>query len=249
MDHHRVFSDNSDLYARIRPRYPSGIYEFIARATPQHVVAWDCACGNGQVAVDLKRFFDQVEATDISEEQISHTMAVEGVRFSVQAAESTDFDNQAFDTICVGQALHWFDYEKFWPEVDRLLKPNGVFVAWGYIFPNMNPAIDNVLNDTLYPVIAPFWSERNRLLWNHYRDVQIPYHRLDVPQFKFVIDWNLEELLAYICTWSAVQRCMDALGDAFYTETCHKVSELWGDKATRQRIEMGFCFIATQKKT
>ena len=248
MDTRKLFSDKSDLYARSRPRHPSDIYAYLAEVTPHRGLAWDCACGNGQVALDLVKHFDRVEATDISQEQIAQAPRIEGVNFSVTEAESTSFENQTFDLICVGQALHWFDYAKFWPEVDRLLKPGGVFAAWGYIFPSMNREIVEVLEETLYPVILPYWSERTRLLWNHYRDVEIPYRRLDSPRFDFSVEWNLDELLAYIHTWSAVRRCMEAQGDAFYTEACNSLGKLWGTKSKRRLIKMDFCFIATQKE-
>lgn len=243
-----MFSDQSDLYARIRPQHPSEIYDYLAEVTPCHGLAWDCACGNGQVALDLARHFDVVEATDVSQEQISQALAIENVNFSVVASESTPFIDHAFDLVCVGQALHWFDYDKFWPELDRVLKPGGVFAAWGYIFPSMNPELDEVLQETLYPVIKPYWSERNRLLWNHYRDVNVPYRRLDSPEFTFSIEWNLEEFLTYIHTWSAVRRCMDELGAEFYSKTCDGLRGLWGEKLKRRLIKMGFCFIATQKE-
>ncbi len=164
-------------------------------------------------------------------------------------AESTSFEDHVFDLACVGQALHWLDYDRFWPELDRLLKPGGIFAAWGYIFPNMNQELDDVLEETLYPVIKPYWSARNQLLWNHYEDVNVPYLRLDTPEFKFSIEWNLIELLTYVHTWSAVRRCMESLGDGFYTETCERVRKVWGSKSTRREIRMDFCFLATQKQS
>ena len=249
MNIHRMFSDRSDLYSRIRPQHPREIYDYLAEVTPCNGLAWDCACGNGQVALDLVKHFDRVEATDISREQISQAPSIDGVKFSVVESESTLFDDQIFDLVCVGQALHWFDYDRFWPELDRLLKPGGIFAAWGYNFPSMNPDIDEVLEETLYPVIKPYWSDRNRLLWNHYRDVAIPYRRLDAPHFTFSIEWDLAELLTYIHTWSAVRRCMDALGDSFYTEACERVRKLWGNESKRREIRMDFCFLATQKET
>jgi len=32
----------------------------------------------------------------------------------------------------VAQALHWFDFERFWQEIQRVAKPNALFCAWGY---------------------------------------------------------------------------------------------------------------------
>ena len=247
MEDHRLFSDRSDLYASARPRHPREIYDYLAAVAPRREAAWDCACGNGQVALDLIKHFDRVEATDVSEEQIAQAPKTDGVTFAVSPSESTPFADHAFDLVGVGQALHWFDYDRFWPELDRVLRPGGVFAAWGYVFPNMNADLDGVLAETLYPVIEPYWSDRNRLLWNHYRDIAIPYQRLDTPAFTFSVSWTRAQLLAYIRTWSAVGRCIDDRGDGFYIDACERVRRVWGDPSQPREIRMDFCFVASQK--
>jgi len=83
----------------------------------QRDAAWDCATGNGQAAVDIAPHFAVVQATDLSREQVAQGLAVTNVVYSAQPAESTHFADNTFDLITVAQALHWFDYDKFWPEV------------------------------------------------------------------------------------------------------------------------------------
>ena len=34
-----------------------------------------------------------------------------------------------------GQAMHWFDLDKFYAEVKRVLKRNGVLATYGYVIP------------------------------------------------------------------------------------------------------------------
>jgi hypothetical protein len=68
----RTFDLGSDKYRLARPRYPAGLYEALAGLCPGLVRAWDCGCGNGQVASDLVTHFDRVEASDISENQIQN---------------------------------------------------------------------------------------------------------------------------------------------------------------------------------
>ena len=249
MNIHNLFADKSDLYAAARPQYPEEIYTFLKQVAPSHDLAWDCACGNGQVASDLARYFERVEATDVSREQISNASKTDRVSYSVSESESTPFEDGIFDLVCVGQALHWFDYERFWPELDRVLKPNGVFAAWGYLFPNVNSEIEEVLRTNFYPVIEPYWSNRNQILWNRYQDISIPYQLLDSPEFTFATSWNLDQFLMYLHTWSAVRRCMDSIGDAFFITTYEKVRQQWGDAAMRREVKMGFCFLAARKES
>ena len=132
MEHHSLFSDKSDLYAKVRPHYPAALFTFLASLCGEQKSAWDAACGNGQAVVDLATHFAEVHATDVSEQQIANALPNPSVRYSVQAAEKTNFAENQFDLIGVAQALHWFDHDLFWNEVKRVLKPKGIFAAWGY---------------------------------------------------------------------------------------------------------------------
>ena len=130
----KLFCNNADLYASSRPMYPKELFDFIASLVQSHDAAWDCATGNGQAAIGMAKHFSKVEATDISKEQITSAFYSENIKYSVQSGESTNFRDNQFDLVNVAQALHWFDHEKFWGEVARVLKPNGVFVAFSLEF-------------------------------------------------------------------------------------------------------------------
>lgn len=65
------FSGHARAYAQYRPRYPFALYEFLAATSPDTTCAWDCATGNGQVAIGLSSLFDRVIASDASEPQIA----------------------------------------------------------------------------------------------------------------------------------------------------------------------------------
>jgi len=115
------FSENADLYAHARPTYPDALFAFIAGEAPARERAWDCATGNGQAALGLSHHFAHVEATDASAEQVGKALVAPGVRYSVQLAEKTDFADASFDAVCVAQALHWFDPERFYAEARRVI--------------------------------------------------------------------------------------------------------------------------------
>src|SRR5215216_3947037 len=66
------FSKQAADYARFRPRYPREMFEYLGTIAPSRKVAWDCATGNGQAAVELAEVFDRVVATDASEKQIAN---------------------------------------------------------------------------------------------------------------------------------------------------------------------------------
>ena len=71
-------------------------------------------------------------ATDISIKQIENAEKFENVEYSVQPAEKTNFPNETFDLVIVGQAIHWFDFEKFYQEAKRTSKKDAILVVAGY---------------------------------------------------------------------------------------------------------------------
>ena len=143
----KLFDDKADLYASSRPMYPQELFDFMAALVESHEEAWDCATGNGQAAIGLAKYFSKVEATDISKEQIANAFYSENINYSLQPGESTNFQENQFDLVNVAQALHWFDYETFWDEVHRVLKPDGAFVASSYVWPHVNEDIDQILEE------------------------------------------------------------------------------------------------------
>ncbi len=243
MKHHQLFSNRSDLYAQARPRYPEALYPYLANLCPEHIRVWDVACGSGQAAVDLAAHFNEVHATDISAEQIAHAHPHPRVRYSVQPAEKTDFPANTFDLICVAQALHWFDHERFWHEVKRVLKPNGIFAAWGYSWFSINPNVDKAFKENFLAPIQPYWAEQNQLLWNDYRDVPFPFEKVKTPNLEMVVEWDFEELFAYIQTWSAARERIREKGDEFLVRTRESVLPAWGNPSERKRIPMNFVLL------
>ncbi|WP_162674666.1 class I SAM-dependent methyltransferase [Vibrio variabilis] len=208
MNLHTLFSVKSDLYEEARPSYPSELYQYLLSITPSKSNAWDCACGNGQAAESLAVHFDNVIATDVSEQQIENAKSVGNVEYLVTKSEKTPFTDNTFDLVCVAQALHWFEFDAFWPEVHRVLKPQGVFAAWGYTWPSISPEIDQIFEATILKKIEPYWAAQNRLLWDHYKDVDFPFKQLDVPDIKMQVDWSLDEFISFIQTFfSNAQMC------------------------------------------
>ncbi len=247
MNLHKLFDDKSDLYASARPRYPPALYDYLVSLCDDRTVAWDCACGNGQVAVDLINYFEQVYATDVSLQQIAHVLKKPRIQYQVMSAESPLFSDNLFDLVCVGQALHWFDYDKFWPQVKRVLKPGGIFAAWGYSFFTIKSQMDNQIREALstsfFETIKPYWTERHRLLWDYYRDVPFPLERIASPPISMMMTWDLDELFAYLHSWSSTRRCMADLGHTFFEEAYRIVEPMWGNSRFKKKIEMDFCLV------
>ena len=200
------FSKQSDDYARFRPDYPQELISYILSLCENRDVCWDCGTGNGQLAGQLSEHFQSIEATDISERQLSNAVQKSNITYSLQSAEQTNFSIHQFDLITVGQAAHWFDHAKFNEEVKRILKPNGVIVLIGYGLVKVKDPIGSIISEFYWNVTHPYWDPERDHIEAKYETIPFPYEEVkDVPEFVFNREMKLKDLLGYISTWSAVQ--------------------------------------------
>ena len=244
MSFHDYFSDHSKLYASARPSYPEELFRFVASIAPAHERAWDCATGNGQAAIGLARYFTAVNATDASDDQIANAMARPNITYAVRSAEESGFPPHYFDAVCVASAIHWFDYERFYPEVKRVLRPDGVIAAWGYDHLRVAPEFDAEFYRSIERVIAPYWPPRKKLLHDGYRDVPFPFERIEPPPMEMYADWSFDQLMAFVRSWSGVQRRIAAEGDQFFNAAAASLKSAWGNPDDPKRCEMDLYILA-----
>lgn len=247
MTNAQIFSQYSDQYAKHRPQYPDELFAYLSEISPGHNSAWDCATGNGQAAVSLAKYFARVEATDISAEQIEHHLPHPQVRYSVSPAEHTPFEDESFDLITVATAVHWFDQEKFHREVGRVLKPGGILAVWTYGFFNIVAEIDAVIRAELLDLVDPFWAEGNRVVLNGYRDLTMPFEEISTPDFSMQVEWNLNQLMAYARTWSAVKRYASEVGYDPVEQAGARLESLWGGWEKVRAVKMPLAVRASRK--
>lgn len=206
MNKRDYFSGHSKLYATFRPTYPEDLYHFIFKHVKKFDSAWDCATGNGQVARVLANQFTSVCATDISQQQLDQAAQRSNIHYSLQPAEQTNFENAQFDLITVGQALHWFDLEKFYSEVKRVAKRDALLAAWGYAVCSVNPEIDEHFYHFYNHVVGPYWDSARKLVEEEYKDIPFPFDQIAASKFTINVEWTLEEFAGYLTTWSATQK-------------------------------------------
>jgi SAM-dependent methyltransferase len=200
-----LFSDHANQYAAFRPTYPKELYDFIFSHVKNFGTAWDAGTGNGQVARDLSKQFEQVIASDISPKQLENAYQAKNI-FYFQTAETILFSSKRFDLICVAQAIHWFDREKFYAEVKRVASPGGIIAVWGYGLLGINPEIDSLIKDFYANIIGPYWNKERKLVDEEYKTISFPFSEIEVPAFVFSLSWTLAELQGYLNTWSSVRK-------------------------------------------
>ncbi len=206
------FSALAAGYAAYRPDYPQALFDYLASISPRRECAWDCATGSGQAALALAGDFQRVIATDASAEQIAKAQQHPRVHYVVATAENSALPDRSVDLVSVAQALHWFDLPRFFTEVERVLRPDGVLAVWTYnLFRTDIPELDTAIQRLYGDVLDGFWPPERRLVERGYQDLPIPFTALAVPRFEMRSRWDATHLLGYLRTWSAVRH---------YRETC-----------------------------
>ena len=100
------------------------------------------------------QYFQLITAIDTSASQIDEAAKLtnsSNIQYKVATAEELPVENESVDVICSAEAIHWVNFEKFWNECRRVLKPDGSLALYGYDMPYVYPAyaIDDSERDRL----------------------------------------------------------------------------------------------------
>ena len=159
-------------------------------------------------------------------------MPAPNVTYSVQPAEATSFADASFDAVCVAQALHWFDFDRFNAEVQRVLRPGGLLLVTGYGWSHVSPEFDRALVRAVIDPIAPLWPAQNQILIDGYRDVPFPFERVAFPEMAIEVTWTLAQFLDYMATWTATRRMLE-VDTEFLVRAAAVLRAPWGGAPAR----------------
>ncbi len=228
------FSQQAAIYKKYRPHYPQELYEAILTQVGSRQSCWDCGTGNGQVATVLAGYFKQVYATDISEKQLQNAEPRENIHYQVERAESTQFPADHFDLITVGQALHWFDFEAFREEVQRVARPGAILAVWGYRLLIIEEKIDAVIDHFYEHTTGPYWQPERRFVDAAYQNIPLAGTAIASPDHLGIeAAWSLNQLEGYFRSWSSVQSYRRQNEDDPVAALIDQLRPLWGEAPKR----------------
>lgn len=228
------FSIQSSDYATYRPTYPKALYDYIFSFIKHTNSAWDCGTGNGQVAQELAKRFTNVQATDISENQLKNALNMPNITYQLAAAEEPIFREGQFDLITVAQAIHWFNFESFYQQAKVTLKPGGVLAVFGYGLMNIDIALDAVILKLYEQVLGKYWDVERRYIEENYTSVGFPFEELERQNFEIKTSWTFDELIGYLNTWSALQHYKAANDRNPLDLVMIELKEAWGNTVKRE---------------
>ncbi|CAJ2514000.1 Uu.00g021190.m01.CDS01 [Anthostomella pinea] len=135
---------SAKAYAAFRPTYPQSLFRTVLNFHQQHPqqtpdgagTLLDLGCGHGLIARGLSPQFKSVVAIDPSAGMVAQAQRTTDdtkITFREGSAEDLSFlADRSVDMAVAGQAAHWFDYGKVWPNLARVVRPGGTLAFWGY---------------------------------------------------------------------------------------------------------------------
>ncbi len=221
------FTAGGSAYAAHRPSYAPQLAEALARVAPGRDLAVDVGCGSGQLSALLGEHFEQVEALDPSDSQLSGAQTHPRVRYREAPAEDLPVADASTDLITAAQAAHWFDRPRFYAEARRIAKPGAVVALITY----NNPVGDEAALApfrALYDALDPWWRPERTDVETGYAAFEFPFDEFQLPVDPIRREWSVEAMSAYVQTWSALRMAQQDGQDALITKHMDAAKEAWG---------------------
>lgn len=172
----------------------------------EHVTVADVACGSGQATIDLKNYFETVIGIEPSKSQLDNAVQHDRIKYIHATAEDTTLPDHSVDIVTVATAFHYFDFDKFFVETKRILKPKGTIAIWMYYMTKLeNPDAQSALVQLMDKDLADYWSERINIIRDHYSHVQFSFSDIEKSIVYSERSMTLRNYINFLSTASGVQ--------------------------------------------
>lgn len=227
------FSRVASHYAQARPTYPDALFQWLATLCARRELAVDVGAGTGQATLPLALRFGKVVGIDASAEQLKMAAPAPNIEYRAGPAEDLPIADASADLLVVAQALHWFDLERFWPEVRRLLRSDGAVAVWTYgLLAIDDPDADAVVQDFYRQVVGPWWPAGRKHVENGYANLSFPFEPIAAPGFEMTVCWDLPDFLGYVRSWSATGGMVAGTGHDPVPALEQRLQAVWREART-----------------
>lgn len=185
-------SNYADDYRKGRPKHPESLMEAILNFLRQGFtgdfdLAIDVGCGPGESTEILQPHFHQVLGLDYSSQMVENALQhneFDNVDYKVSTAESMPMiADGSVVLVTAGRAIQYFDFDRFFKECQRILKPGGVVAFYSsdhtrFVIPD-DPAKAEKLNARFTALrqvdTAGFWEGQIGIKQRKYVDIHVPF--------------------------------------------------------------------------
>jgi ubiquinone/menaquinone biosynthesis C-methylase UbiE len=192
--------------------------------------------GNGQVARTLATSFRNVCPIDVRANQLRHAVRQDNIEYSVCRSEQTAFNDNSFDLITVAQAYHWFDDSLFCLEAKRVARSGGIIAIWAYDLAYSESPIDTIVHHWNFDILAPYWEPERKHVYTQYESLPFEFERIPALEFEIAVDWDREELIGHLKTWSALQKMKHQVGEGAFQKTVEQIRKTWRDNSKKRFV-------------
>ncbi|KAG5241894.1 Methyltransferase type [Salix suchowensis] len=127
------------MYLTARPGYPRKWFSKLAALSPHHYLAWDIGTGNVQATIGVAEPYKQVNAGDISEEQLKYAVPHAHVQYLLTPSSNTlPFPFESVDVGCE-------DFGSFSPVNTASYEANCGFIVRGEEISTLYPSRSKTL--------------------------------------------------------------------------------------------------------
>lgn len=215
-------------YEKYRPEYPQELCRHAIDQLSNKKRYLDIAVGTGKILLSFCENFEEVKGIDLSEQMLSVASAnvqkfmESHPTHSIVLSKNHVMDlseEEKFDLITVGQALHFFPGEAILRKIRNMLNEGGMFMTFGYVLREVkseNP-LENEVFYEFYNKMLPYFTFDMYELHHHYSDktkypFEAVFEKVDRKQTDLVLSLTKEEYINYLKTWSAYNIYVDKHG-------------------------------------
>ena len=227
-----------DYYIKYRPSYNSEVaqrvMEFYKSRQPvkshfpdQLDLMVDVGCGSGQWANSFQPYFKKILGFDVSTEQIKQAKLQNkfgNIEYREGRAEELPVADASVDLVVSGTATEWFDWNTFYDEVKRILKPSGCLFMSNYEFPRLslvsgkNEELSQKAGDIIKKTITDYVEDPllKHLYHNFYKDnfveffEKIPYKNKERGEIVHeYFRWSVQDTCGFIKSIEAYHLFME----------------------------------------
>ena len=153
--------------------------------------------------------------------------------------------SHVFDFVIATQAVHWFDFPRFFEEVRRVSRPGAVVCFMGYSRVRMAGALGVHVDQFYDAMFGRYFNAKRQYVEENYQTLPFPFEEIPGPEFHMDLDWEPSDLEGFVETWSSLQEYRRDAGRDPLPDFMLRARDLWGANAVQSVRYDGFMRLGT----